>query len=210
MTATSNLDRRIAQAGTDAWYAARLGGVSATAVARASTPAGFIDEVNRAVYPEDNVVEDNDYMRFGRDWEQWIVENLPAEYGLEPNDWLIARDLLANRWQLATPDALNHDWSVIAEVKTTGKDWDGLEIPIQYRRQVQWQLYVTGAERCVFAWLLRVAHHATGFQPGWFEPKHRIIERDENMIAQLIATAEKLQQDIIFTLELKDEKEGSR
>lgn len=204
-----NAERKIARAGTDEWYKARQRGVSATAVSRASTPAGFIEEVNRAVWPEEHLVEDNDYMRFGRDWEAWIVDNLPAEYGLEPNDWLIARDNLANAWQLATPDALSPDWTIIGEVKTTGKDWDGQTIPIQYRRQVQWQLYVTGAERCVFAWLLRVAHQATGeFQPGWFEPKHRIIERDEAMITELIATAEKLQQTIIFTEQLEREKQG--
>ena len=205
MTATSNLDRRVAQAGTDAWYQARLRGVSATAVAKASTPAGFADEVNRAVWPEDNLVEDNDYMRFGREWEEWIVNNLPAEFGLEANDWLIAKDLRENAWQLATPDALNKNWSVIAEVKTTGKDWAGKTIPIQYRRQVQWQLYVTGASACVFAWLLRVPG-VNGFQPGWFEPKHLVINRDESMIEELIKTAEKLQQTIIFTEELETEK----
>lgn len=189
----------IAKSGTPEWFEARRKGVSATSVARAAaSDKAFDAEVDQLVYPVE--IADNDYMRFGREWENWIIDNIPTKYGIKHNDWLVSQDDRANAWKLATPDGNNDDWTVIAEVKTTGKDWDGKAVPIQYRRQVQWQLYVTGAERCVFAWLLRVARHDTGeFTPGWFEPKHIVIERDETMISQLVEVAERLQMATIYT-----------
>jgi putative phage-type endonuclease len=186
----------VAQSQTDEWYRARELGVSATTVAKAASgPAGYDAELNRQLFPEDNIVEDNAYMKFGRDWEQWIVNALPAEYGIEPNDWLICADSVEHRWHLATPDGLDKDWTTIAEVKTTGKDWDGAKIPIQYRRQVQWQMHVTGAQRCVFAWLLRAEDEQGDFVPAWMEPKHIIIDRDEAMIADLIEVAQRFITD---------------
>jgi putative phage-type endonuclease len=195
-------DRLVALSGTDAWYEARKQGISATAVARAATPAGFAAEVDAMLNPVD--IGDNEYMRFGRDWEKWIVENIPAHYGLKHNNWLIHAD--GHKWQLATPDALNDDWSLIGEMKTTGKDWGDNAIPIQYRRQVQWQMYVTGAEACVFAWLLRIENE-NGFVPGWFEPKHIIIKRDDAIIADLIQVAERLQMEMVHHDHWQLEKE---
>jgi putative phage-type endonuclease len=195
-------DRLVALSGTDAWFAARREGVSATAVARAATPAGFEAEVRNMLDPVD--IGDNDYMRFGRDWEQWIVENLHPDFGIKHNNWLIHAD--GHKWQLATPDGLNDRGTVIAEVKTTGKDWGHGAIPIQYRRQVQWQMYVTDARACIFAWLLRI-ETADGFAPGWFEPKHIVINRDDKMIADLIQVAERLQMEMVHHDRWTQEKE---
>jgi len=190
-----NNERMVARSQTDEWYKARQYGVSATTVAKAASgPAGYNAELNNALFPEDNIVEDNAYMKFGRDYEEWIVNGLPIEYGIKPNDWLIRGDG-DYRWHLATPDGLNDDWSIIAEVKTTGKDWEGSTIPIQYRRQVQWQLHVTGAQKCVFAWLLRATSDSGEFVPAWMEPKHIIMERDEVMIADLIEVAQRFITD---------------
>jgi len=187
--------RMVAQAQTDEWYKARRYGVSATTVAKAASgPAGYQAELERNLHPEDNIVEDNAYMRFGRDMEEWLVQNLPQEFGIRHNDWLICGDG-DYRWHLATPDGLNADWSTIAEVKTTGKDWEGSKIPIQYRRQVQWQLHVTRAQRCVFAWMLRTESAFGDFIPAWMEPKWIIIERDEDMIANLIEVAQRFITD---------------
>lgn len=185
-----NQERMVARSQTDEWYKARQYGVSATTVAKAASgPAGYNAELQNALFPEDNEVVDNAYMKFGRDWEQWIVEALPAEYGIEHNDWLIRGDD-DYRWHLATPDGLNADWTRIAEVKTTGKDWDGSAVPIQYRRQVQWQLHVTGATECVFAWLLRAEADNGDFVPAWLEPKHIVMQRDQVMIDHLIQVAQ--------------------
>jgi len=181
----NKIERMVARSQTDEWYKARQYGVSATTVAKAASgPAGFDAELQRALNPEDHVVEDNAYMKFGRDWENWIVENLPQGFEVKANDWLIC-GVGADRWHLATPDGINADWSTIAEVKTTGKDWDGSKIPIQYRRQVQWQLHVTGAKQCIFAWLLRAEADNGDFVPAWLEPKWVVMHRDEAMIADL-------------------------
>jgi len=194
----------VARSLTDEWYKARQYGVSATTVAKAASgPGGFDAELKRALNPEDYVVEDNAYMRFGRDYEEWIVDNLPQEYGIKHNDWLIC-GMGADRWHLATPDGLNADWSVIAEVKTTGKDWEDGKPPIQYRRQVQWQLHVTGAERCVFAWLLRTESEFGDFTPAWMEPKHIVIERDEAMIADLKEVANRFITDYNNYIEMRE------
>jgi putative phage-type endonuclease len=188
-------ERMVARSQTDEWYKARQYGVSATTVAKAASgPAGYNAELNNALFPEDNEVVDNEYMRFGRDHEEWIVDNLPQEYGIKHNDWLIRGDG-DYRWHLATPDGLNDDWTIIAEVKTTGKDWDGSTIPIQYRRQVQWQLHVTGAQRCVFAWLLRTTSEFGDLTAAWLEPKHIIMERDQTMIEELIEVAQRFITD---------------
>lgn len=197
-------ERLVAKAQTEEWFNARRYGISATAVANASTPAGFRDEVAKAVYPEDNIVHDNAYMAFGREHEQWIVENLPEEYGLQPNDWLIRSE--DNPWFLATPDALNDDWSVIGEVKTTGKDW--VTPPMRYIRQIQWQLYVTGAEKCILGWLLRAEDHQGDFVPGWFEPKWMEIHRADVMIKELIKTANRLVEEINNQCEERDKLHG--
>jgi predicted phage-related endonuclease len=73
----------------------------------------------------------------------------------------------------------------------TRKDWNPEKIPVQYRRQVQWQLYVTGAESCVFAWMLREERNGV-FVPAWFEPEVTVIERDEAMIRTLVSCAQEL------------------
>lgn len=197
---------KIAKSGTIEWHEARRRGVSATSVARAAASTTAFDaEVEQLTNPVE--ISDNEYMRFGRDWEEWIISSIPTDYGIVHNDWLVAKDDLQNSWQLATPDGNNPDWTTIAEVKTTGKDWDGKAIPIQYRRQVQWQMHVTGATRCVFAWLLRV-DGPNGFQPGWFEPKHVIIERDDKMITDLVSVAERLQMATIYTEQLMRERKN--
>lgn len=201
-------NRAVARHGTPEWFAARREGVSATAVAKACTPAGFRDEVAKALHPEENQVVDNEYMKFGRDWEQWIVDNLPPEFGIVANDWLIHAE--GHKWQLATPDGLNAAGTVIAEVKTTGKDWGAGTIPIQYRRQVQWQLYVTGASACVFAWLLRGVDDNGQMVPAWYQPKHLVINRDEEMIAQLVAIAERLQMECVYQTRLEQEIENGK
>lgn len=179
----------------DAWHAARQDGVTATQVSKAATPAGFRDITNAM----DNPVEfiDNEYMKFGRDQEANIMFEVKRQYGIFANDWLIcAKD---TDWHLATPDGLSLDHTLIAEVKTTGKDWGSVEkIPIHYRRQVQWQLYVSGAERAVFAWMLRVQSPSGEFVPGWIEPKFGIIERDETEIAKLLDVAERLRMHEVY------------
>ena len=195
-------ERRVALHGTPEWFKARQYGVSATAVANASTAAGFQEEVAKAVYPEDNQIADNEYMKFGRDWEDWIIDNLPAEYGFTGNQWLFRSP--EEKWHLATPDGIDSTGLIIAEVKTTGKDWN--TIPVRYIRQIQWQIYVMDAEACLLGWLLRV-DGPDGFQPGWFEPKTQLIERDDVMIDELKAVAKRLQTECVMQTQRREDQE---
>ncbi len=56
---------------------------------------------------------------------------------------------------------------------------------------MQWQLHVTGAERCLFAWMMRIDVGGV-FARAWFEPESLWMERDEDMIDVLQGTAEQL------------------
>lgn len=186
----------------EAWLEARRGGVSATQVAAAATPSGFNEVVEQRRNPVD--IEPNAFMIFGNEAEPEIMRFAHQEFGLLPQDWLIA-DETDPRF-FATPDGLSLSHTEIAEVKTTGDPWDGTEtnvkkLPIKYRRQVQWQLMCTGAERCLFLWMLREPDTQGWFYMPWLEPKHVWIERDPLMISELVATANRL-----LSLEEEDER----
>lgn len=171
----------------DSWLTARRSGVTATQVAKASTAKGFRECVDQ--WHSEESVADNPYMAFGRDSEGWISLWVKKRFGIMPNEWLIAHE--SECWQTATPDGLSIDHLVISEVKTTGQDWEPDKIPVQYRRQVQWQLHVTGAEYCVFAWIRRLEVGGT-FVTADFEPRVVHIQRDEATIEKLCVTAENL------------------
>ena len=173
---------------SERWLSARREGVTATQVAKAAAgPGGFEQAVED--YRADFVENDNPYMAFGRAWEGPISMFLKDNFGVMPNDWLMRHH---DNWHhLATPDGVTLGHDAIAEIKTTGKDWNPERIPVQYRRQVQWQLYVTGAEFCYFAWLLREERDGA-FMPAWFDPKVIRIERDGGMISELVTVANRL------------------
>jgi putative phage-type endonuclease len=170
------------------WLSARREGVTATQVAKAAAgPGGFEQAVED--YRADFVENDNPYMAFGRAWEGPISMFLKDRYGVMPNDWLMRHSF--RHHHLATPDGLTLGHHAIAEIKTTGKDWNPERIPVQYRRQVQWQLHVTGAEFSYFAWLLREERDGA-FAPAWFDPKVITLARDEEMISELVTVADRL------------------
>jgi hypothetical protein len=167
----------------DAWLEARRRGVSATAVASAATPSGFRETVDTWGVP----VEENAYMSFGKEAEPELMRYAHREHGILPSDWLIAG---ADPKHLATPDGMSVDHRTLAEAKTTGKDWN--TPPIKYVRQCQWQMHVTGAERCLLVWNLRVPDEHGWFYLGWIEPKTKWIDRDDAEIAKLVTVADRL------------------
>lgn len=183
-------DRFIASKGIDEgdWLDARKLGLSATTMAKAMTPAGYREVV--ADWDNETPVVVNDYMRFGLESEWWLALWGKENYGVMPNDWLIRHE--SNPVALATPDCLSLDHKTIGEIKTTGKDWGSVDkVPVNYLRQVQWQLYVTGAEACVFIWLLR-AEQDGRLVSAWLEPKSGVIERDNAIIEKMVARSEEL------------------
>lgn len=187
-------DRFIANKALDfpGWVEARQAGVTATQVAKASTPAGYTEAVQDSLAPPEPF--DNPYMAFGREQEAPVGLWIKERFDIFPNEWLIASSTIVpdnKPREFATPDGLSLDHRAISEVKTTGKDWTDSVVPIQYRRQIQWQLHVTGADYCILAWLLR-AEVQGRMVPAWFEPKVLTVERDTDMIQELVLTSQRL------------------
>jgi hypothetical protein len=175
------------------WLLAREGKITATLISNASTPKGM-EESLLQLRGEAPVVLDNSYMEFGRRMEPYISLWVKDTYGVIPNEWLVAHE--SRPEFVATPDGIDWYKPVISEVKTTGTDWgEWKKVPIKYRRQVQWQMFVTNAERCVFAWLLREDRDGV-FQSPWLEPKAVIVERDDEMIKALSVVADTLLKEI--------------
>ena len=170
----------------EVWLGARRGAVTATEVAKAATPSGFLLAAEERRNPTEIIP--NAYMEFGTDNEAWIADNLKAEFGIFHNEWLIAAD--GNPLHRATPDGLSLDHTEISEIKTGGKE-AYVSPPIQYRRQIQFQLYVSGAERCLYAFMLRAEVNDV-LVPAWLSPKTQWVDRDEAMIRDLVSTADLL------------------
>ena len=84
---------------------------------------------------------------------------------------------------MATPDGfrLSEDGNslVLAQVKTSSKPL-AEKTPIGYYRQIQWEMFVTGATENWLIW-----EHHENFVPVNIEPEVRIIKRDEETINQL-------------------------
>jgi hypothetical protein len=174
--------------------AKRAEGVTATMVADAATPKSF-QRVALAMHTVTDI-PDNPYMAFGRDMEPLVARLLKESHSVLANDWLIAAKDAPH--EMATPDGLSQDHEVISEIKTTGTDWESVDkVPARYHRQVQWQLHVTGATLCWFAFMLRL-DTPSGFQPAWLEPKVFPIERDEKLIGELRETAHQLMMYQVF------------
>lgn len=169
------------------WLQARSMGVTATQVARAATSAGFKQVIQDLEMHAE--VTPNDVMLWGNLREPYIAQVVKERFGIMPNDWLISRPGL-DSWMMATPDGLSQDHKLIAEIKTSARSLE--KIPIAYMRQMQWQLWVTGAERCLFAWEQRL-DAPDGFAPG-FDVSTQWVERDEEMISELVRVAQDVQE----------------
>jgi YqaJ-like viral recombinase domain len=181
------LSRIVAQS-TDrvAWLRARSQGITATDVARLSSPravsAVAFDKINGSSFGG------NAFTDHGRAREPAIAAWVKSRYGILPSNALF--HATSQRKHLATPDGivLRPGGDIeLAEIKTTAKPWRS--IPRSYLRQVWWQQYVLGAERTLFVW----EQHAN-FIPLEREPKCRWIDRDENEIAMLVGLADQLMQ----------------
>lgn len=183
----------------EAWLEARSRGVTATMVSRAATPAGFREVTDLIREPVE--VVSNALMDWGREREPYLAAYVHEEFGVAPNDWLISRDAGTSSWMMATPDGLSDDHTLIGEYKTSGKPLD--TIPIHYRRQIQWQLFVTGAESCLFAYELRLDGPG-GFVPG-FDVVTQWVDRDEKMIADLIEIAQRVQMVNVYESWIEEE-----
>ena len=181
---------RVVTDGNDrmAWMRARARGITATDVAKLSTPRSIDAAALEKLHGSRFV--GNAYTEHGKAREPEIASWVLREHGIEPSRALFHAPTDVRH--LATPDGLVEREGgrlELAEIKTTNKEWR--TIPRHYLRQVWWQQYVLGAERTLIVW----ERHEQFVPVG--DPECRWIDRDENEIAKLVGLAGQLIETLI-------------
>ena len=184
--------------GEEEWLRQRRSVVTATDVAKIKTGT---DKAFASLWREKrtpSTFRGNRFTQHGKDREPVIAAMLSEDRPwLHPNVALLVSEDDARFG--ATPDMVSDDGLVLGEIKTRrlsdDKDewlsWADVcadQTGRKYQTQVQWQLFVTGAERCVFA----VEHWSD--EDGWADLRPlRVfdVERDEDLISELRDVAER-------------------
>nr|WP_017793064.1 YqaJ viral recombinase family protein [Leucobacter salsicius] len=179
------LSHRIVTDGTDhnAWMHARSRGITATDVAKLSTPRSIETAAQAKLFGTN--FSGNAFTDHGRAREPEIAAWVRQGYGIQPSQALFHAEL--DLRHLATPDGVvqREDGTIeLAEIKTTNKEWR--TIPRNYLRQVWWQQYVLGAERTLMVW----ERHENFVPVG--DPECRWVDRDEHEIERLVKMAGQL------------------
>ena len=192
------IDRVVADS-TDrvAWLRARSRGITATDVAKLSTPQSIQNAATAKLHGTG--FGGNAFTDHGRAREPEIARWVAATHGIRPSSTLYHAEV--ERRHLATPDGLAETRDgrlLLAEIKTTTKPWRS--IPRHYLRQVWWQQYVLGAERTLVVW-----EQHENFVPVDDEPQCRWVDRDENEIALLVSLA----NDLIDELHRRTTRQAS-
>ncbi|MBC9953599.1 YqaJ viral recombinase family protein [Leucobacter sp. cx-42] len=176
---------RIVTDGTDraAWFQARSRGITATDVAKLSTPRSIQNAAQEKLYGSS--FRGNAFTEHGNLREPVIADWVLREYGIAPSQALFHAEY--DLRHLATPDGLverENGHLELAEIKTTNKLWR--TIPRNYMRQIWWQQYVLGAERTLMVW----ERHENFVPVG--DPEIRWVDRDESEIEKLVGLAGEL------------------
>ncbi|MBN9612420.1 MAG: YqaJ viral recombinase family protein [Actinobacteria bacterium] len=182
--------QRIVVDGNDrmAWLRARSRGITATDVAKLSTPRSIDTAAWEKLHG--SRFAGNAYTEHGKAREPVIAAWVLREYGIEPSQALFHAAMDVRH--LATPDGLVEREGgrlELAEIKTTNKAWRS--IPRHYLRQIWWQQYVLGAERTLMVW----ERHEDFVPVG--DPEYRWIDRDEDEIERLVKLAGQLIDTLI-------------
>lgn len=131
----------------------------------------------------------NRFTEWGNEREPHIgahVQSVLGKSELLPNDQLYVKDSTRHA---ATPDMVSEDGSFSCQIKTVGlsRDWDDIaHLPLDYRAQVEWEMYVLGIEECLFVWEQRLDGE-DGFIVG--ETKHGLVKSDPKLRARLLQIA---------------------
>ncbi|WP_437582692.1 YqaJ viral recombinase family protein [Paramicrobacterium sp. CJ85] len=166
------------------WLDARKQGVTATDIATlkhggaASRAALLAEKLGRK-----RGFGGNAATAWGREREEKILDHLAnLHFGLHASKALVGH--IEHPRHMATPDGVGTD--CVAEVKTTNKPWKSIDdIPERYLTQMQWQMYVTGMDFCVFGW-----EEHEDYVPVSWEPEVRIFNRDDDAIDELVDLAD--------------------
>lgn len=170
------------------WLRARAQGVTATDVAKLSTPASVLAAAMAKLHGSG--FHGNAFTEYGKVREPIIAEWMLTNYRIHSSSQLFRS--ADDPRHLATPDGLgagDDGGLVLAEIKTTVKPFRS--IPRHYLRQIWWQQYVLGAERTLFVW-----EEHRDFVPVHDEPACRWVERDDAEIGKLVGLANRLLDEI--------------
>jgi hypothetical protein len=202
-------DSRVDRAG---WLDARRGGITATDVRdwRSKRRAIITNKVSG-----ESEFSGSRYFDHGTYREPHIAEWAQATYGVVSTGGLYAHP--DNPRHLASPDgylagySLEYepgDEAVTVEVKTSSKDLTPGPVDVAgfltsvtpgshfdksgYMRQIQWQMYVMNAARCLFIWepFEAIADPETGHFTVTGPPQVVLIPRDQAMIDTLVRDAD--------------------
>lgn len=184
---------RLPSSSREEWLEQRRHVITATEIAEIASSPAAAKRIREEKRTGRQAFRGNRYTEWGQLEEKFIQKHIQENFDSDifPNDdlWISDED---DRFA-ATPDMTyetRHGVKFVVEIKTvlSKNDWGDGAIPKRYADQVQWQLFVTGAERCLFAW------EAYEDDNGMFFPSSPIctrwIERDEKRIGQLIDIAD--------------------
>ena len=161
----------------EVWAAARVGGIGGSNAAMFSKVESWPLYL-KAILGESFV--GNAYTRHGNDREERMLRAFRF-----PTNRALFRSV-DNPRHISTPDGIlfgGMGGITIAEAKTSSKPlW---KVPPNYQRQCQWNMYVIGAERCLFMW-----EEHLDFRPLSMEPESVWIERDDAAIEKLVTIAD--------------------
>lgn len=187
------------------WLRARMGGVTATEVRdivnRGETFRRDLIAQKTGVKP--SVPFSNRYVEWGKEREQVLIEEA-AGFGVEPEEHVFHAE--GNERFLASPDGLGVDIDgriLVAEVKTSQHDLSVGSpeyVRTGYEDQMQWQMFVTGAEGCVYIWEQHDNDWVLGKdgveRPDPVDMGVEFVARDEERIAVLVTAAEEFLTDL--------------
>lgn len=176
----------IIDSGTDetVWLEARRTGITASMIPKAMTPGGRRGFVTDYLSPPEDQPWFDTYREHGKRREseflgQWIADT----FGMQHNRALWAKT--GKPRHLATPDGIDMARPCLYELKTSTKPLPRTT-PRDYRDQMQWQMYVMEAERCLLVWEQHEDFRPVGL-PEW-----RWVGRDDARITELVAVADAL------------------
>lgn len=160
------------------WRKKGIGGSDCAAIcglSRYNSPLGvYLDKVG-----ESQPLEDNPRMKAGRILEPVIADWFAEETGYKVMKRNSIYQHKKHPWMLANIDRWIPGYNAGLEIKNTSEyckdEWMGTKAPTEYILQSNHYMAVTGAER----WFIAVLIGGWDFQ--W-----RVIERDENLINNLI------------------------
>lgn len=182
------MDYRLGPSSEDreAWLEFRRTRITATDVAKlaASGVKGWRSLRDEKAAGESKF-KGNKFTKHGSERETRISDQLDVMLGMKHNTNVLVHPAFENL--VATPDLLDEERNRIGDIKTAlwkGEKWT--VVPRDYEDQLQWQMFVTGADGAVLA----VEYHED-FVPVFMDPHLFYVKRDEERIEYLRGLAER-------------------